>query len=94
VESFLHIATACGYPERGVALQQEFHAQMQALSEAIGNVQSEESEAANQVVGASSRPRVLLLEWLDPPFDGGHWVPDLIRAARCIPALNQVNQMR
>lgn len=22
--------------------------------------------------------RVLFLEWLDPPFSGGHWIPDLI----------------
>ncbi|MGH7699688.1 MAG: cobalamin-binding protein [Gemmatimonadales bacterium] len=26
----------------------------------------------------ASRPRVLLLEWLDPPYVGGHWVPELI----------------
>ena len=24
------------------------------------------------------RPRVLALEWLDPPFTGGHWVPEQI----------------
>lgn len=23
--------------------------------------------------------KVLFLEWLDPPFSGGHWIPDLIR---------------
>lgn len=27
------------------------------------------------------RPRVLLLEWLDPPFCSGHWNPDVIRLA-------------
>ncbi len=27
---------------------------------------------------ASGRPRVLALEWGDPPFLGGHWVPELI----------------
>jgi iron complex transport system substrate-binding protein len=26
-------------------------------------------------------PRVLALEWYDPPFNGGHWVPDMIAAA-------------
>ena len=26
-------------------------------------------------------PRVAVLEWIDPPFTGGHWVPDLITAA-------------
>jgi iron complex transport system substrate-binding protein len=27
------------------------------------------------------RPRVLTLEWLDPPFIGGHWVPQMIELA-------------
>jgi iron complex transport system substrate-binding protein len=26
-------------------------------------------------------PRVLCLEWLDPPFVGGHWVPEMVRLA-------------
>ncbi len=26
------------------------------------------------------RPGVLALEWSDPPFDAGHWVPDMIEA--------------
>jgi iron complex transport system substrate-binding protein len=32
-------------------------------------------------VAARPRPRVAVLEWIDPPFTGGHWVPDLIFAA-------------
>lgn len=27
------------------------------------------------------RPRVLLLEWTDPPFAPGHWVPEMVTAA-------------
>jgi iron complex transport system substrate-binding protein len=27
------------------------------------------------------RPRLLALEWLDPPFIGGHWVPQMIELA-------------
>ncbi len=27
------------------------------------------------------RPRVLVLEWTDPPFLPGHWVPELVRRA-------------
>ncbi len=26
-------------------------------------------------------PKVLALEWLEPPFAGGHWVPEMIEAA-------------
>jgi iron complex transport system substrate-binding protein len=31
--------------------------------------------------GIEPRPRVLALEWLDPPFTGGHWVPQMIELA-------------
>lgn len=27
------------------------------------------------------RPRVLCLEWFDPPFIGGHWVPEMVQLA-------------
>lgn len=33
------------------------------------------------VARAASRPRVLALEWLDPPFAPGHWVPEMIDVA-------------
>jgi iron complex transport system substrate-binding protein len=29
----------------------------------------------------AQRPRVLALEWLDPPFAPGHWVPEMIEVA-------------
>jgi iron complex transport system substrate-binding protein len=27
------------------------------------------------------RPRVVVVEWVDPPFAAGHWIPDLVHAA-------------
>ena len=32
-------------------------------------------------VDGRPRPRVLALEWLDPPYVPGHWVPELVAAA-------------
>lgn len=32
-------------------------------------------------VEAESRPRTLMLEWLEPPFAPGHWVPEQVRIA-------------
>src|SRR5262249_30685057 len=32
-------------------------------------------------VGGRPRPRVAVVEWVDPPFTAGHWVPDLVTAA-------------
>ena len=32
-------------------------------------------------VAGEASPRVVALEWLDPPFVGGHWVPEMIAIA-------------
>jgi iron complex transport system substrate-binding protein len=37
--------------------------------------------AVRQAVQGAPRPTVLALEWLDPPFIGGHWVPEMIEIA-------------
>jgi iron complex transport system substrate-binding protein len=37
--------------------------------------------AVRMRVAGRPRPRVLAMEWLDPPFAGGHWVPEMIAAA-------------
>lgn len=38
------------------------------------------------------RPRVALLEWLDPPFSSGHWNPELVRIAGGIEGLGKEGQ--
>ena len=35
------------------------------------------------------RPRVAVLEWLDPPFVAGHWSPELVRRAGGVDVLAQ-----
>ncbi|MFC5136946.1 ABC transporter substrate-binding protein [Actinomycetospora rhizophila] len=37
--------------------------------------------AIDQAVRQRPRPRVLALEWVDPPFLPGHWVPAMVRRA-------------
>jgi iron complex transport system substrate-binding protein len=44
-------------------------------------------EHVKQAVAARSRPRVAVLEWTDPPFSSGHWVPDMVTAAGAEPVL-------
>jgi iron complex transport system substrate-binding protein len=34
-----------------------------------------------RAAGAPRRPRVLLLEWTDPPMSAGHWIPELLELA-------------
>lgn len=60
----------------------------------VGEVVDRESEAValmadlrarvdrvRAAVAGRLRPRAFALEWSDPPFNGGHWVPDMIDAA-------------
>jgi iron complex transport system substrate-binding protein len=37
--------------------------------------------AVAALVAGRDRPRVAVVEWVDPPFTAGHWVPDLVTAA-------------
>jgi iron complex transport system substrate-binding protein len=39
------------------------------------------ARVAQAVRPVAHRPRVAFLEWLDPPFNGGHWTPELIALA-------------
>ena len=59
------VAEAAGVPERGAACITEITA----------------SHAALARHPPPTRPRVLALEWGDPPFLGGHWVPELVTIA-------------
>lgn len=38
-------------------------------------------EAVRERVKGRTRPRVAALEWLDPPFAAGHWIPQMIEIA-------------
>src|SRR4029077_17488299 len=51
---------------------------VESLRERLGAV--EEKVQARREAGGRS-PRVVGLEWLDPPFAAGHWVPEQIRRA-------------
>lgn len=60
------VAEAAGAPERGARLRADLEARMERVRRALAG---------------RSRPRVLALEWLDPPFSPGHWVPEMVSAA-------------
>lgn len=65
-ESFVTVASACGETARGEDLRREFEDKLAQVRELTAD---------------ASKPQVLLLEWLDPPFSGGHWVPEQITTA-------------
>ncbi|HYN19454.1 MAG TPA: cobalamin-binding protein [Thermoanaerobaculia bacterium] len=65
-------------------------ADIRRVGEAIGRTGEAEAllkslerrlEAVRARVRGLARPRVAALEWLDPLFAGGHWVPEMVEAA-------------
>ena len=40
-----------------------------------------------RITARRERPRVLVLEWTDPPMSGGHWTPGLVELAGATPLL-------
>ncbi len=62
----VRLSAAVDEPERGLRVRAELEARLRAVSNAVEGAQ---------------RPAVAALEWLDPPFIGGHWVPEMIELA-------------
>jgi iron complex transport system substrate-binding protein len=67
-DDVLTVSEAMGVRERGEALATSLRARVKRVADAV---------ATRDV----SRPRVYAMEWLDPPFAAGHWVPEMIAAA-------------
>jgi iron complex transport system substrate-binding protein len=51
---------------------------LEILRERLGTI---ENRVLERRLAGMPPPRVVLLEWLDPPFASGHWVPEQVRRA-------------
>ncbi|WP_232075275.1 ABC transporter substrate-binding protein [Phytohabitans suffuscus] len=60
------VGARAGVPDRADTLVTALRARLDAVAAAVAG---------------RPRPRVLVVEWVDPPFAAGHWVPDLVEAA-------------
>ncbi|WP_426241832.1 ABC transporter substrate-binding protein [Nocardioides sp. LHG3406-4] len=49
-------------------------------------------DAVVRRVAGRPRPRVLLLEWTDPPFAPGHWIPEMVEMAGGSPVLGSAGE--
>jgi len=76
--SMIQVATAAG-AER-------------SAEEAIARMTARVETVVARTVGIKHRPRVVLLEWLQPPFSCGHWSPELVRMAGGVEGLGQEGQ--
>lgn len=84
---------------------EEVFASITALGDATGHVDEAAEVVSEQrrrlaavqdrVAHTSSpqdRPRVMILEWTDPPFAPGHWIPEMVEAAGGIPVLGKAGE--
>lgn len=72
--SIVMIGEAVGRADAARALVASLKARLDAVAEAVAGL---------------TRPRVTLLEWTDPPFSAGHWIPEMITAAGGAPVLGE-----
>jgi iron complex transport system substrate-binding protein len=70
---FRRVAALVGEPERGEMIVSRFETTIREIA-----LRQERPIASGSDSGSC---RVLLLEWLDPPFSSGHWNPELIERA-------------
>jgi iron complex transport system substrate-binding protein len=66
LDGVLQVGKTAGVPERAEEV-------VAGLRERLARVQA--------TVEGLERPRVFALEWGDPPFNGGHWVPEMLQVA-------------
>jgi iron complex transport system substrate-binding protein len=66
LDSIVAVGRAAGVQDRAARL--------------VGDLRARLQRTAERVAG-HRRPRVAMVEWVDPPFTAGHWVPDLVTAA-------------
>ncbi len=64
--TILAVGARTGVADRAQALVARLRSRLAAVASAVEH---------------RRRPRVAVVEWVDPPFTAGHWVPDLVRAA-------------
>jgi iron complex transport system substrate-binding protein len=55
----------------------------------IDRLQARVNTVAARTQNLVNRPRVTLLEWIDPPFSCGHWNPELVRLAGGVEGLGR-----
>lgn len=67
------VGDAAGVPERGRSVVAGLQERLDAVADAVAG---------------RARPAVFVLEWSDPPFVAGHWIPDLVVAAGAEPVLS------
>jgi iron complex transport system substrate-binding protein len=74
-------STLAGIVDSVSLLGTALHAEPAATEIAAG-MRSRLERVAAALAEVEERPRAFVTEWLEPPYAAGHWVPDMVEAAR------------
>ncbi len=58
----------------------------------IASLQARLDRVGEKTRGVSHRPRVYAMEWLNPPYNAGHWVPEMVSLAGGIEVLGHLGK--
>ena len=78
LETIEHLGEATGTVDKATTL--------------IGELQQRIDAVTKQAQRADKKPRVFTLEWMDPPFAGGHWVPEMVQLAGGLSSLVEMGE--
>jgi iron complex transport system substrate-binding protein len=77
LDTIVAVAARAGVPDRAEQLVASLRARLDRVAAGVAG---------------RARPRVAIIEWVDPPFTAGHWIPDLVRAAGGEPVAARPNK--
>jgi iron complex transport system substrate-binding protein len=60
--------------------------------EVVSGLRKRVAAVARATVNVETRPRTICLEWLDPPYACGHWVPEMVALAGGEEVLGKVGE--
>ena len=66
---------------RDIELVGEATGKQREAGAVVGRLRARIDRVREQVAGAGTRPRVACIEWLDPIYIAGHWIPEMVELA-------------
>ena len=80
-QDIIRAGEATNTSQRAKALAFELKTRVEAIAPVTASTKEPAFTAAQAAAQSAVRPRVACLEWLDPLYVGGHWVPEMVAIA-------------
>jgi iron complex transport system substrate-binding protein len=58
----------------------------------IAELEQRVAAVVSRIARTAERPKCFLMEWIDPPFCGGHWNPELVQLAGGVEPIGRIGQ--